>query len=235
MRILIVEDEARIARRTERMTRLFFGDKLEKLILCDSLPEGQDYIKTHPVDLLLLDLNLNGADGFEILKMAVSESFHTIIISAYKEKAISAFEYGVLDFVAKPFDQERLAQAFLRISANEKEASGGAKFLAVKKRGQISLIDVNELRYVKGAGIYSELHLKNGGTELHDKSLEKLEQLLPNRFIRIHKSYIVGISEASEIMVQEGSRYSLSLKSGEILPIGRTRYKELKEKLFRGF
>jgi two-component system response regulator LytT len=231
MHILIIEDEARIAKRVERITRQFFGNTLEQLMLCDSLPDGQELMDKHTFDLVLLDLNLNGADGFEILKRAASESFHTIIISAYKEKALTAFEYGVLDFVPKPFDQERLAKAFLRLSLKEKEGLRGVKFLGVKKRGNISLVDVNELLYVKGAGIYSELHLKNGRTELHEKSLEKLEKLLPGQFKRIHKSYLVDLNESREILVQSGGRYNLLLKNKEVLPIGRTRYKELKEEL----
>lgn len=216
------------------MTRQFFGDTLEQLIHSDSLPEGQACMDKQVFDLVLLDLNLNGSDGFEVLKRTASESFHTIIISAYKEKALVAFEYGVLDFVPKPFDQERLNQAFLRISVKERETSRGVKFLAVKKRGNISLVALNEVLYVKGAGIYSELHLKNGRTELHDKSLEKLAQLLPGQFKRIHKSYLVEVNEARKILVKPGGRYSFLLKKEEVLPIGRTRYKELKEELFNG-
>lgn len=231
MKILLVEDEARVAKRIERMTRSFFGKKLEKICHSEDLAEALELMEQEVFDLVLLDLNLNGDDGFELLKETVSRPFHTIIISAYKEKAIIAFEYGVLDFVPKPFNEERLAGAFLRITDTEKSATG-TKYLAVKKRGNLSLIDVEELRYIQGAGIYTELHLKNGQKEVHDKSLEKLEQLLPAHFVRIHKSYIVDLQEAREILVESGSKYSLRLTNGESLPIGRTRYKELKEILF---
>lgn len=230
MRILIIEDEARIAKRLERMTRQFFEHNLSSIAICDSLSKGLQYIEQEQIDVLLLDLNLNGENGFKVLETMVSSAFHTIIVSANTDKAITAFAYGVLDFVPKPFDEARLGQAFKRIATNSMKTDNLVKFLAVKKMGNVNLIDLQELYYIKGAGIYSELHLKNGQTALHDKSLEKLEQLISS-FERIHKSYLVPLHEAERIIVQSGSRYSLLLKNGEVLPIGRSRYKDLKQKM----
>ncbi|MBB2146557.1 response regulator [Pedobacter sp. LMG 31464] len=230
MRVLIIEDEARIARRLERMASNYF-EQNSIISICDSVQKGMDHIENNEIDLLLLDLNLNGENGFDVLEAVVSKSFHTIIVSAYTDKAIMAFEYGVLDFVPKPFDELRLAQAFKRITNTLKTTDEPLKFLAVKKAGNIKLIDIEELLYIKGAGIYSELHLRNGNQELHDKSLETLAQLLPNSFNRIHKSYLVSLALAEKIIVQPGSKYSLLIKNGELLPIGRSKYKELKEKI----
>ena len=232
MKVLIVEDEARIAKRVERMTKDFFGNTLVSLRVVESLKEGLDYIAKAKVDLVLLDLNLNGTDGFEMLRTAVAEPFDTIIVSAQKEHALRAFEYGVLDFVSKPFNRERLDKAFERVVSKEKSVGNGVRFLAVKKRGSINLVKVEDVLYVKGAGVYTELELKNGEIELHDKSLEKLEQLLPEIFERIHKSYLVKMTEAQRIIINPGSKYELELKNGELLPIGRTKYKDLKEKWF---
>lgn len=231
MRILIIEDEARIARRIERMIRHILGNEITEILKGDSLQIGLDIISKHKIDLLFLDLNLNGEDGFDVLETVVAESFHTIIISAYKDRAIRAFEYGVLDFVPKPFDEERLSKACLRIQHQKKESSG-IKYLAIKKKGRKVLIKIEDIIYIKGAGIYTELHLKNGTKEIHNKSLEKLHTLLPNHFERIHKSYLVEMNEAKEIIVEPGSKYSLALKNKTILPIGRTRYKEIHERWF---
>ena len=231
MNILLVEDEARIARRLERMAREFFGPRLASLSICDSLPTALRALGTAVPDLLLLDLNLNGQDGFDLLKSVAAGAFHTIIVSAYTEKAITAFAYGVLDFVPKPFTEERLAHAFARLTTPTAKPENALQFLTVKKQGSLVLIDINDLRYIKGAGIYSELHLQNGRKELHDKSLEKLAQLLPVSFERIHKSYIACLTQAERIIVQEGSSYQLLLQNGELLPIGRSRYKELRSKM----
>ena len=231
MNILLVEDEARIARRLERMTRDYFGARLASLTVCDALPAALHALATVPPDLLLLDLNLNGQDGFDLLKSVAAGAFHTIIVSANTDKAITAFAHGVLDFVPKPFTEERLAQAFARLTTPARPPENALRFLAVKKQGSLVLIDIQDLRYIKGAGIYTELHLQNGKKELHDKSLEKLAQLLPVAFERIHKSYIVCLAQAEKIIVHEGSSYQLLLKNGELLPIGRSRYKELRAKM----
>ena len=151
MKILLIEDENRIAKRTLRMTKTFFGDQLEHIAHCDNLEDGLTYLQTHKIDLLLLDLNLNGADGFQILEQMNARAFHTIIISAYQDQAITAFEYGVLDFVSKPFTQERLAKAFQRLSISA-PTMHNIKYLAVQKRGNLQLLDVEDLIYIKGAG-----------------------------------------------------------------------------------
>lgn len=230
MRVLIIEDEARIAKRLERMAAQYF-EQNSVISICDSVQKGMAYLENHDIDLLLLDLNLNGENGFDLLESVVAKSFHTIIVSAYTGKAIMAFEYGVLDFVPKPFDEIRLAQAFKRIKNAVKTTEEPIKFLAVKKAGRIKLVDIEDLLYIKGAGVYSELHLRNGTQELHDKSLETLAQLLPKSFERIHKSYLVSLTLAEKIIIETGSKYSLLLKDGELLPIGRSKYKELKNKI----
>jgi DNA-binding LytR/AlgR family response regulator len=231
MNILIIEDEARIARRLQRMTTEFFGDKPTSIVVCDSLQRGLDQINDQIPDLLLLDLNLNGDNGFEVLEQMVAAPFHTIIVSANTDKAITAFAYGVLDFVPKPFDQDRLFRALNRFICPTLKSDDGIKYLAVKRSGQIRLINIAEIIYIKGAGIYTELHLKSGQQELHDKSLELLQQLLPEGFERIHKSYLVNLQQAEKILINPGTRYGLQLKTSEVLPIGRSKYKELKNKM----
>jgi len=231
MDILIIEDEARIARRIERMIRSILTKEINSLQICDSLDSGLKFISTNKIDLLFLDLNLNGKDGFDVLETVVAESFHTIIISAYKDRAIKAFEYGVLDFVPKPFDEDRLAKACRRITSKDTTDSS-IKYLAIKKRGKQSLIKVEDILYIKGAGIYTELFLRDGKKEIHNKSLESLTALLPNSFERIHKSFLVEMRNAQQIIIEPGSKYSLEISNGEHLPIGRTRYKNLKEKWF---
>ncbi|MDQ0068139.1 LytR/AlgR family response regulator transcription factor [Chryseobacterium lathyri] len=231
MNIVIIEDEARIARRLQRMTSEFFTDRPSEIIICDSLQKGLDQVSGRIPDLVLLDLNLNGDNGFELLEQMVAASFHTIIVSANIDKAITAFAYGVLDFVPKPFDQERFFKALTRFVSPTLKPHEDIKYLAVKRAGQVRLISISEVIYIKGAGIYTELHLNNGQNELHDKSLEYLQQLLPERFERIHKSYLVNFQQIEKIIITPGTRYGVLLKTGEVLPVGRSKYKDLKNKM----
>jgi two-component system response regulator LytT len=231
MNVLIIEDEARIAKRLGRMAKTYFEYQL-KLSICDSLSKGLAHIERNEVDLLLLDLNLNGEDGFGVLESMVARPFHTIIISAYIEKAITAFSYGVLDFVPKPFDETRLFQAFDRLKSHTVKQESKLQYLAVKKSGIIKMIETSWVHYIKGAGIYSELHLQDGSCELHNKSLDALAQILPvSDFIRIHRSYIICLKQAEKLLVEPGGKYSVQLTNGELLPVGRSRYKELLGKM----
>ncbi len=113
MRILIVEDETVIARRLERLVRQILGQQLVWLKRADCLAAARADLESFPIDLMFLDLNLHGKDGFGLLEHAVAGAFHTVIVSAHTNQALRAFEYGVLDFVAKPFDKERLEKTFI--------------------------------------------------------------------------------------------------------------------------
>ena len=230
MKILIIEDEPLIARRTQRLIQSILGDQLKQIDIRNSVESGLGYLEDQIIDLLLLDLNLHGADGFSILEQMVAAPFHTIIISAYKEKAITAFEYGVLDFIPKPFNQNRLAKAFERLQITSSEPTSATKFLAIQKRGRYQMLAIDQLLYIKGAGIYAELFFKDGRKEIHNKNLDKLTQLLPPNFDRIHKSYIINNLEIEELLVEPGSKYTLVLKEGTQIPISRTKYKIMREK-----
>jgi DNA-binding LytR/AlgR family response regulator len=231
MRVLIVEDEPLLAQRVERFCREILGEKLESIRVATVFSEASARLDEAPIDLLLLDLNLHGRDGMELIKASVAGSFHTIIVSANTDQALRAFEFGVVDFVPKPFSKERLAQALARVTGREGRTAGAAKYLAVKKYGRVELVEIDRIVFLEGAGAYAELVLDNGKRELHDKTLEKLHALLPPGFERVHKSYVVRWSAVKALHAQEGSHYEVELRNGVRLPVGRTRYKELREKL----
>jgi len=231
MRLIIVEDEPLIAQRLERLIREILGEKLESLYLAGTFEAASARLAESPIDLLLLDLNLRGEDGMELLRTSVAGSFHTIIVSANIDQAIRAFEHGVIDFVPKPFTRERLAQALQRVTVTDGRAANAAKYLAVRKHGKIVPVAVERVLYLEGAGAYAELVLDDGTRHLHDKTLEKLHALLPQDFERIHKSYVVRMSSIVALHASEGSHYEAELRGGLRLPVGRTRYKQLKAAL----
>jgi two-component system, LytTR family, response regulator LytT len=231
MRLMLIEDELLVAQRLERFCRDVLGASLERLQTASSFDQASAWLAENTVDVVLLDLNLQGQDGMELLRRSVASSFHTIVVSANTDRALEAFEHGVIDFVPKPFTRERLMQALARLRNPAARATFAARHLAVKKAGRIELVAMAELLYVQGAGNYSELVLDGGRRELHDKTLEKLEAILPADFERIHKSFLVRMSAVKALHASEGSHYEVELKNGTCLPIGRSRYKEIKEKL----
>lgn len=231
MNIVLVEDEVMVARRLTKFCREILTTRIDSLKHFLTLDDAQEHLDEHSIDLLLLDLNLHGADGFELLKTATAESFQTIVVSANTERALEAFEYGVLDFVAKPFNRERLKKAFDRLDQVAEQNAKGCRFLSVKKHGRIELIDISQIRYIQASGHYCELVLLDGKTQLHDKNLERLMAILPNTFERVHKSYVVPMNQIKSLLKYPGSKYELTLHNEAVIPLGRTRYPVIRDKL----
>lgn len=223
LRILIAEDEAVVARRIARLTAEILGPRAGAIAIVPRIDEARAAIEEAPPDLLFLDLNLEGEEGFDLLRFTSSCAFETIVVSAATNRAIEAFEYGVRDFVPKPFGRERLERALQRVLAPAVRAERAIEHLGVRRNGEVAFVRVGDIAYIRGAGTRSELVLANGTTALHDKMLDRLEGVLPEHFERIHKSYIVDVRRIARLVASPGSRYSVVLRDGTTLPVGRTR------------
>jgi DNA-binding LytR/AlgR family response regulator len=182
----------------------------------------------NPVDILFLDLNLNGENGFELLQGAVAGSFYTIVVSANEDQALRAFEYGVLDFVPKPVSEERLEKALNRIK-DASYAGKHAKYLPIRKPKGIALIQLEDVAYFRGDGNYVEIRLKTGVSEYHRQTLDSLAKVLPPQFSRIHRSYIVDRRGVKNVISHGGGMYDVELESGAKLPLSRIHYKDFKQ------
>jgi two-component system response regulator LytT len=229
MRILIVEDERPTAEDIQLLVKQILKKEITSIHIETTLGNALTYLNEKPIDVLLLDLNLNARDGFEILKQVVSKSFHTIIISANINRAIEAFEYGVLDFIPKPYSRERIEAAFARIKSAHALEEHALKYITVKRGYEIQVIPIEEIKFFKSANIYVELHLKNKQTAYCDKSMKTLAQLLPQNYFRIHKSFIINLHDIDTIKTYGGGQYRALLKSGDILPVSRQRIKFVKQ------
>ena len=219
MRILIVEDERPTAEDIKLLVEQILPKEITSIHIEVTLESALIYLKEKPIDVLLLDLNLNSKDGFQILKQFVSQSFHTIVISANINRAIEAFEYGVLDFIPKPYNIERLKAAFQRLKSSHALDGHSIKYLSVKKGYEIKVIPLEEINYFKSTNIYVELHLRDDHVIIYDKSIKQLIQLLPSNYFRIHKSFIVDRNNVESIQTLGGGKYRVILKSGDCLPV----------------
>ncbi len=231
MKILVVEDEPPIAADVEEYAVRFCGNNLEKITLVYTFEDARAFLEKEGIDLCLLDLNLSGKNGFDILKETVSRDFHTIVISAYTEKAIEAFCYGILDFVPKPIDADRLQLAFDRFFGRIRIEGKGASYLVVRKRNENFLLPVDQVRYFKADGYLVEIHRQDGKIDLIEKSLNKLEQILPERFLRVHRSYIVDAGFITSYRHKGGGLYEITMKDGTLLPLSSQKVKKLVEYL----
>lgn len=229
MKVLILEDEPLIAKRLSRLVQEYFSSRLTLIEQADELDEALIYLQQNPIDLLLLDLNLYGQDGFDILRLAAAEPCHCIIVSAYADKAIQAFEFGVLDFVAKPFTEERLLKALQRF--DQRGQVHQTQILAVKKISGIQLLPVADIEFIAADGHYTQIHLCDGSTHLHEKSFERLLDILPNNIQRIHRSYAVNTTHLVRINIGSGGKYSVDSRTNREIPLSRSYYPKIKTML----
>ena len=239
--ILIVEDEPLVARRIARFCRAWIAPGEVAIEFEDTVEAAIARLDAAPVDLLLLDLNLHGEDGFSILEQVTSFSAQTIVISAYADQALRAFEHGVLDFVAKPFEAERLGKALARFAAGrrarqdapaaeagDQPPAAAMRFLSFRTGRRVSVVALDDVVFARGADRYSEILIETGDTKLHDKSLSQLEAVLPPAFVRVHKSYIVNMDKVAAYQTAPGNRFELVFTSGDRAPVSRSKIREIK-------
>lgn len=246
LNLLIVEDEAVIQSRLVRLYSdiLSMREQPIKIVIASSLTEANLALEEQQFHLLSLDLNLNGNSGFDLLKQACSHSGHTIIVSAYRDQALIAFEYGVLDFVPKPFSQKRLEKAIDRfllkhddnikksdITETEIVPKTQTRYLLVKNGGSLLRLDLQDIDSIEGYGNYSKIHLQSGQEHLHEKGLDYLLQILPEHFFRVHKSHLVNLHRFQALKSLGAGQYQMSTTSGSQIPVGRTRVQLLRQRI----
>lgn len=229
MRILIVEDEIVAARGLERMLRELLNTKITSLRIEKSLIGSQCFIQENEIDLLFLDLNLDGDIGFDLLKETSAASFLTIITSGNTAEAIRAFDYGVLDFVPKPISKDRMIKALKKFQTNS--VGTKTKYIGIKQESSVNLIATKDILYVQSFDKRVKVYKKTGEMFVHNKSLDSILKVLPAHFLRIHRSFLVNGKQIKKMITSQGGSYQVELSTGTLLKMGRNYYKELKSKL----
>lgn len=229
MNVLIAEDEAPAARRLERILAEKLGARAGRVVVAPTVEAARTAMREERFDLLLLDLDLNGADGFSLL--GDGDGPRVIVVSARSDRAIDAFNHAVVDFVTKPVAAERLALALDRAAARGEAKTGGA--LAVRSAGRIDLAAFADIVALSGADDYVEVVLADGRRFLHDTRLSELERRLPAGFARVHRSHIVNTAHLKAVRVLPGGRRSLELAGGVAVPVSRSRADGL-ERIIKG-
>lgn len=189
-----------------------------------------DYLRSHSVDLIFLDINMPKLKGFEFLR-TLKQQPPVIVTSAYQEYAITGYELNVCDYLLKPFSLARFIMAVNKVTAPSaavaRQSVPAASVVNLeplsifvkgdKKQHQVFLTDIV---YIEACGNYSILHLESDKL-ITQQTLSGFEKQLPNeQFIRIHKSFIVAKAKVQAI---ESTHLQIKKKT---IPIGHT-YKKL--------
>ncbi len=174
---------------------------------CADALEAYNTINREQVDLLLLDIEMPGMTGFELIKNLGPKKPLIIFSTAKKDYAAEAFELNVVDYLVKPVSPVRFLQSIER--ANEVFASNREEvkveeqeFVFIKDNGVLKRINVDDILYLEAMGDYVKVYTAQKFHVLHStlKSIE--EKLPPAKFIRVHRSYIVSLNKID--FIQEG-------------------------------
>lgn len=227
MHMLIVEDEPPIAKYLARACCKLLAPVEPDIAFCYTLDQAAAFLADKRIDLCFLDLNLNGQSGFQLFSAALAGPFHTIVVSAYTDQAFQAFQHGVLDFIGKPFDENRLAIALQRYEGRCPPESREMKWLSVRRAQGFQTLALADVAFFRAAGNYVEAVCLDGADLLLDKTMDRLEHVLPARFQRIHRSAIVAVDQITDYGHTGGGNYRVVTRQGLQLPLSRARYKSL--------
>lgn len=188
--------------------------------------EAVELINTLRPDLIFLDIQMPGMDGFEMLKQLNHKPI-VIFCTAFDEYALQAFSASGMDYLLKPVQQERLGQAVEKL----KHLGGNDRFdelismmatmqplnnrkmtsVAIKTGDKVLFIRLEEIAYLEAKDKYVTLHTKSGKEHLIDQPLKQLEDKLPSNFVRIHRAFVVNADMLKEISKYFSSKYVVIL------------------------
>jgi two-component system, LytTR family, response regulator len=206
-------------------------------------------VKIHKPDLLLLDIEMQDADGFQVLNCISSQDMPIVIVSSASDHhAIRAFEASALDYLLKPFDRVRLHTAIVRtrsqlvkthdrhlthrildLLAEARTEAQADRRLVVKTSGRVVFVDMSEIDWVEAAGNYVELKTRSGSYLIREGIGSLAKRLDANQFVRIHRSIIVNVRKIKELQPCNRGEYMVVLKDGKQLSCSRGYRAKLQE------
>jgi two-component system LytT family response regulator len=237
IRTVIVDDEPLARRRI--LSSLKADSSFQVLAECADGDSAIRVITGHKPDLVFLDVQMPGTDGFGVLEAVAPAHLPAIIfVTAYDQYAVKAFDAHALDYLLKPFKRER----FLESLAHAKKVIGEGgnldeenKLLALIRRisndrGRFVIhtdrkavfLHSSEVQWIEAAGNYVRVHAGNKVYEVREKISDFEHTLAPGRFVRIHRSIIVNLDAVAEMQSCGGGEYIVVLRNGRELPLGRT-------------
>ena len=245
---IIVDDEPYARAKLERL----LGDEdAEILAVCAHGEEAVPAIEELRPDLVFLDIQMPGMDGFEVLRaIDPARRPEFVFVTAYDQYALQAFEVNALDYLLKPFDRERFraalaraecrlrggahgAQAIERLLTHLAALGGGApaaepapqrhhlEWIFVRKGNRAARLTVAEIDWFEAQGNYVRIHAAGDTYLIRERMTALVDRLDPRRFARIHRTAIVNLSYIKEMRPWSNSAFTVILRDGTELRLSR--------------
>jgi two-component system LytT family response regulator len=248
IKVLIVDDEP-IIRRGLR-NHLSRREQYEVVGECCNGRKAIEDIRESKPDLVFLDVQMPEVDGFGVIREVGPEAMPAVVfVTAYDEYAVRAFDVNALDYLLKPFDEDRFSRCLTRVEQHlsepgkeeslverlaslvaEQSKPRTADRLAIRNSDRITLLQTEEIDWIEAADNYVEIHV---GKQVHlmRETLSNLEQRLqPFRFLRIHRSRLVNADRIKELHPLFHGEYELVLSDGTRLTSSR-HYRDVLQRL----
>jgi two-component system LytT family response regulator len=249
LRVLVVDDEAPAR---QRLVDLLKKDpQVGSVLEAANGKAAVELIRRDALDLVFLDVQMPELDGLQVIETVGAETMPiTVFVTAYDKHAIRAFEANALDYLLKPFSDERWENALARAKTRHNELSvrefgrsvlrmlsarsQAGRYLdrlVVKSSGTTRFVRVADIDWIEGAGVYVNLHVA-GKELLYRAALNELAARLdPMRFVRVHRSSIVNIDSILELQSISHGEFDLVLKDGHRSRVSRTYRVQLEKRL----
>jgi two-component system LytT family response regulator len=239
IRVLVADDEPLVRRGLK--TFIAADPRLTLVGEARNGPEAVDLIRAERPELAFLDVQMPELDGFGVLDALEGEPLPAVVfVTAYDEYAIRAFEVHAVDYLLKPFDEERfriaLGRARSRLGERRQQALDErleavltelrareqyADRLLVKSEGRVTVVQVDDVDWIEAADNYVRVHTSRGRYLVREpiKALER--KLNPRHFARVHRSAIVNLTRVRELQPMFGGEYVIMLSTGTKLTLSR--------------
>ncbi len=241
IRAVIIDDERDARYLLQKQLIKDYGEEIQVVAEASSCAEGIEAIETQHPDLVFLDIQLSDGSGFDLLKQLVQHSFHLVFVTAFDRFAIKAFEFSAIGYLVKPLhapDLKKTIERIRGINDQQKKAGTGIKVLienfsagkikkiVVPAADGFTVVQLEQIVYIKSVRNYSEFHLNDRTKILTSKSLIIYDKLLADHgFFRIHQTFLVNLSHVKAYIRSDGG--GLKMDSGELLPVARQKKSSL--------
>ena len=189
MNALIVDDEHAGRSTLHMLLRKYCAKEVTDITTTDNLEEAKVLLESTKFEVLFLDIQLKNKSGFDLIQYIPSTT-KIIFVTAFSEFAIKAIKNRAFDYILKPVDPKELKACVNQ--CNQEIVRSAKQHLIIKAKGKSVPLELASIIYIKAKGPYAEIQLKSGITYLTSQTLKTIASKLDERFLRVHKSFIIN-------------------------------------------
>jgi len=246
VRAIIIEDEEKSLVVLKYMVERHVPRKVSIIATFSSSLRAKEYLENHDVDLVFLDIQMPGLDGFELLDSLAKVQFDVIFTTAFNNYATKAFRYFAIDYLLKPLIPEELIEAVKRIGKSDfrygkhdlgkifksiDEQRDNYTRLAVPTMDGAEFVQMDEILRLEADGNYTFIYLHSGKRIYTSKTLKYFEELRPvSKFYRPHQSHIINVSAMLRYVKSDGGYVIMS--DGAQISLARSKRQEFSERFY---